>query len=58
MSETLFAFLTYLRCRGDGAGACVALDGEGEVGERQALEGDQLPGYAGVGSVDEGLPRA
>ncbi len=39
----------------DGADARVALDGELEVGQRQALEGDQLPGDVSVGPLDERL---
>lgn len=39
----------------DGADACVALDGQLEVGQRQPLEGDQLPGDRGVGTLNESL---
>ena len=39
----------------DGADARVALDGQLEVGQRQPLEGDQLPGDVGVGTLNESL---
>lgn len=44
-----------LGCLADGAGARVAADGELEVRQGQSLEGDHLPGNAGVGSVNERL---
>lgn len=45
----------HLRRGADGADACVALDGELEVGQGKPLEGEQLPADAGVGSLHEGL---
>lgn len=46
---------SHLRRGADGADACVALDGELQVGQGESLEGEQLALDTGVGPLHESL---